>query len=56
MTGFIIVCAVMLLAALVVGVERQLKPAPSPIKGQSALPPAFVPAVVIGLLLVIGSH
>ena len=55
MTGFIIVCAVMLLAAVVVVAYPLLKPAPSPIKGQAALSPAFVPAVVVGLLLVIGT-
>ncbi|HEX7374555.1 MAG TPA: hypothetical protein VF277_06245 [Steroidobacteraceae bacterium] len=55
MTGFIIICAVMLLAAITAVAVPLLKPAPATVKGQSPLPPAVVPAVAIGLLLAIGA-
>lgn len=55
MTGFIIICAVMLLAAITVVAFPLLKRAPAAVKGQDPLPPAFVPAAVIGVLLAIGA-
>ncbi len=56
MTAFILVCAVMLLAATAVIVLPLLRPVPSTVKGQPALPPSIVPAVAIGLLLAGGGY
>jgi len=54
-TLFIILCAVMVLAAVAVVAYPLLKPQRSAIKGQPESPPALAPAVVIGLLLVLGA-
>lgn len=55
MTSFIIVSALMLLAAVAAVGYPLLRATPSLVKGQPELPRAVVPAVAIGVLLVIGS-
>jgi cytochrome c-type biogenesis protein CcmH len=54
-TVFIIVCAVMLLAAITAVSYPLLRPVASTVKGQPVIAPAIVPAAAIGVLLVIGA-
>ncbi len=54
MTAFILVCAVMLLAAVALFAVPLLRRVPTEAKGEPALAPATVPAVVIGLLVALG--
>jgi len=54
-TSFIILCAVMLVAAIALVAYPLLRPTPGAIKGQPVLPPAIIPALAIGLGLVLGA-
>lgn len=55
MTAFIILCAVMLLAAIVVVCYPLLRTVPSSVKGQPAIAPAIASTVGLVVLLVLGA-
>jgi cytochrome c-type biogenesis protein CcmH len=54
-TSFIILCAVMLVAAVALVAYPLLRPAPQAVKGQPLRPPATIPALAIGLAVVLGA-
>lgn len=55
MTVFIIVCAVMLLAAVATVSYPLLRPVPAVVKGEPLLAAAWIPALAIGAFLVLGA-